>query len=403
MSAEPLICNFNPRLRAEWPPNPSFKDADFQESLLQQMYEKDNQRRELPWYSLILGTLMSHLCALYTSESAEGGNLRLEAVPFCELCYQTKALTPEQLQEMQDKDFNRETSTAPTSTATSSSTAVPRPTEVHKLLRSTFGFDGKHWELKTSKEGRATRAARNKPASGPTKPNSPPPKKKNPKSPEDPRPYELYRVVDGCFFVREKLDSLQKRRPNATLSEAIPALPLEVKVPQWTKDQLEKEMFTIGRVDALKASVTHIPQVIQQVQLIFHSYYLLSKIWAAISCGIWIRFFLFEREKTPEIDEDVLLHGDYYQGAAPLKLPVKTSAITTIFDEETGKYDEKFIDAWRKVMETVEEQFCNFVKEKSKAAAGTQDEEQFEAEGEFGEDELYEDEEQDESKEQNTD
>jgi len=161
------------------------------------------------------------------------------------------------------------------------------------------------------------------------------------------------RVVDGLFLVRETIESLRERQPNATESPAIPALPLEIKVPHWGNDDVE---LFIGPSDARIAISKALPQVIQQIQFIFHSWDGLTEIWAAVSCGIYFRFFKFERNRTPDVDLKEVLTGEYYQGENPYDIPVQVSNVIPFMDEGEN-YTDVFRTAWRKVMETVEKQF----------------------------------------------
>jgi len=51
------VLNLLVLLRTNWPMDITFDNVDYHESLHQQFLENINQKREYPWYSLILGAL----------------------------------------------------------------------------------------------------------------------------------------------------------------------------------------------------------------------------------------------------------------------------------------------------------------------------------------------------------
>ncbi|KAK7435144.1 hypothetical protein VKT23_019836 [Stygiomarasmius scandens] len=316
--------NFNINLRNDWPTNISVDDTDYRESLLQQLLEKVKQKKEHPWYSLTLGTLMPHLCALYTYGS---GTLRLEGTPFRELWFSVE-LTPEQREQL--KDPNAEPG-VPESTDASSSVGPVRKTEAEKLLDDLNNMNG---DPETTKEDRAAKFARrslklNEPET--PKQDQPVFPKLKEQDPEDGnKTYRFHRV----------------RHPNATHSPSIPAsLPLEIKIPRWYK------RYAIGLIRANLTIEDALPQVFQQV----HSYPKLAEIWAAISCDIYIKFY---RVQTPPIDPKDVLDGGYYQGAvSPACILVKSEPTVPFSRLQSGHYPEAFEKSWRAVIATVEEQF----------------------------------------------
>lgn len=98
-ASPPLQLSFN--LGSKRPKDVQINNEDHVETKLVMYNQLSLQTREAPWYGLLVGTIMPHLRAIYSSAS---GNVKLDTYPQYELHYATD-YTPDDLDKIRDPSW----------------------------------------------------------------------------------------------------------------------------------------------------------------------------------------------------------------------------------------------------------------------------------------------------------
>ncbi|KAK7039263.1 hypothetical protein VNI00_010168 [Paramarasmius palmivorus] len=360
---------FPPALHQSWPVNPAYDDADHAESITEQLYERQRQKRELPFYSIFPGTVMPYLCATY---SQSPGTLRLEGAPTPEVYYRD-SITRVEMEQVVDPDWQEESD----SQEIDDDMVLPSLTnhrdedmtaQAHSLPRSLLsGLDGASWATNTTRESRAAQkrvvtrnllltSNRQRTGSSETPTQGPPDSQRSDTTTTtlpDNVSICIVRASDALFLAREKLSHLRQRKPGATHPPSIPALSAEIKVPSAYDPALSDE---IAKADAAEEILEAMPQIVQHAQFILHQYPNLKAIWTAGVSGKWIQFFKFTREETPRVRPVRITKSNPYYSDPELPAEDVPEIITDViaFVDEDGNYTEDFKSLWRDVIATVE-------------------------------------------------
>ncbi|KAF4564901.1 hypothetical protein EYR40_011076 [Pleurotus pulmonarius] len=256
-------------LSDEWPTNVCISDQNHNETIRQMDTQLSQQTREAPWYGFLVGTIMPHLRAIYSSTF---NGLQLEAYPQFELIYDTD-YAREQLDEAKDPSWTlahgRAFST-PAAGAPAGQTSEPkkRSSETDRLLIS--GLDGRRWAGPKREGTRSRRKAAQATVAGS---NEPDPEFENlsvttaSTAPED-ISVRTIRVTDAMFLMRASLAAYQDLFPDAREVPAFPAIAFELKVPKY-KQLVDLEITDIIAGGVFKAAM---PQIVQQAQFVFHNW-----------------------------------------------------------------------------------------------------------------------------------
>ncbi|KAL4255255.1 hypothetical protein AB1N83_013223 [Pleurotus pulmonarius] len=346
-------------LSDEWPTNVCISDQNHNETIRQMDTQLSQQTREAPWYGFLVGTIMPHLRAIYSSTF---NGLQLEAYPQFELIYDTD-YAREQLDEAKDPSWTlahgRAFST-PAAGAPAGQTSEPkkRSSETDRLLIS--GLDGRRWAGPKREGTRSRRKAAQATVAGS---NEPDPEFENlsvttaSTAPED-ISVRTIRVTDAMFLMRASLAAYQDLFPDAREVPAFPAIAFELKVPKY-KQLVDLEITDIIAGGVFKAAM---PQIVQQAQFVFHNWPTLCTFYIVGACGRWARFHQFTRTRTPAIDPRKVCNQEYYTPNPTLATSVPCSQSPVIpMTLPDGNYSAEFKNWFDNALKVATGEYNTFI------------------------------------------
>ncbi|KAJ8496449.1 hypothetical protein ONZ45_g12432 [Pleurotus djamor] len=340
-----------------WPRKPRIDESTHCESMQQLFKDLSQQRRESPWYSFFVGTVMPHIRAIYSGGSSQ---LQLECFPQFELHYR-HPLTG----EVMDPTWRAPPSSANSDVASGAKTDDVRVSrELQRLLVNTL--DGSKWRQKSPKgKTRSETQAQKKPepvktdestissttitttitttsatstttttSSTSASTSTPPPPTRN-----------LLRVTDAMFSIRAVLSSFQKSHPNETRVPFLPSIGVEVKVPliEPTKQQLASRNFEIDEWMAGEALTHAMPQIVQQAQFMLHGWPSLKIVWM--------------------IEPELIQNGEYFISTPEMdadEVAEDTSDVIQYIQDD-GSYSAEFTDAFKIALKDSQTEYNRFI------------------------------------------
>ncbi|KDQ32420.1 hypothetical protein PLEOSDRAFT_154597 [Pleurotus ostreatus PC15] len=278
-ASPPLQLSFN--LGSKRPKDVQINNEDHVETKLVMYNQLSLQTREAPWYGLLVGTIMPHLRAIYSSAS---GNVKLDTYPQYELHYATD-YTPDDLDKIRDPSWTpghekheRALDTPEVQGQFSAEGKGKTSAEVDRLLD--HGLDGPKWGSSevggTRSQTKAAKAAANANVDH-----------KNAESiststastaPEDISVHTI-RVTDAMFLIRMPLALYQTFFPDANIVPRLPAIAFKLKVPKARSPEDGETDHMITKTNATSTIKSAMPQIVQQAQFIFHMWSTLQVFW----------------------------------------------------------------------------------------------------------------------------
>ncbi|KAF4596858.1 hypothetical protein EYR40_007452 [Pleurotus pulmonarius] len=359
-ASPPLKLSFN--LDDKWPKNVQITEKDHVETLYTMYNQLSLQSREAPWYGLLVGTIMPHLRAIYSSAD---GNVGLDTYPQYELHYST-GYTREELDRIRDPSWtpDHQAHERPEVQGIPEAQGKDKnglPKEVKRLLD--HGLDGQKWDTSDIVGTRSQmRAAAKVAEEASVDPAGSISTSTTSTAPEDISVHAI-RVTDAMFLIRASLDLYRTFFPDANVVPRFPAIAFELKVPKAQTLEDDVTDRTITRRFASIAIYSAMPQIVQQAQFVFHMWSTLQIFWVVTACGRWARFHKFQRDRTPPINPTTVCHQEYYTPGpiAALLVPSKASSVVPIIDNTDGQYSDEFKALFKEAIQDATNEYNTFI------------------------------------------